>query len=249
MSGSDDYTLRARVAPAVIAVASPVALAVTLIPFTSGEAKVIPIAVAAFTALAGQLGRDIGEGRQAGLFQKWGGAPTTSLLRHTQSGGHALSAMILSRRRRQLEQLWGPGGALPTQQEELADPSGSDAAIDDYVAVLRSRTRDSGKFPLVTAENINYGFRRNCLGLKAWALWLVVVTLVLSVVLGTILGLHRSNQAGYAFVIPFGIGVLAGLWFWRSVTEDWVHRGARRYARSLLETLDVLEADGRPSTS
>ena len=200
MIGSDDYTLRARVAPAVIAVAPVVVLALTAIPLTPQGAKVIPIAVAVFVLVAGQRGRDAGQSRERALFEKWGGAPSTSMMR------------------------------LP---------------VTEFVAVLRARTRDAIRFPLVAAENINYGFRRNCWGLRTWGLVFALITLAVSIAVGILLGLYKSPHAGYGLTIPLVSAILAA-WFWKSVTEDWVYIAAKRYARSLLETLDLLLASPEP---
>jgi hypothetical protein len=237
--GSDDYTLRARVAPALAAVAAPVTLTLTSIPFASSEAKIVPLVVAAFIVIAGQLGRDAGERGEAAMFTRWGGPPTTALLRHPLPGKPGLSEAMLARRHRQLELMWGGGLRAPTAEEQQAEPVRSDRVLSDLVAVLRARTRDSGTYPLVLAENINYGFRRNCLGLRSWAIWLAALTIVGSLAAGSLLVLHHATHSGYAFVLPLAVGLLS-LMFWKSVTDDWVHKAARRYASALIETLEIL---------
>lgn len=245
MIGSDDYTLRARVAPAVIAVAPVVVLALTAIPLTPQGAKVIPIAVAVFVLVAGQRGRDAGQSRERALFEKWGGAPSTSMMRLPVRGDLGVNDVMMLRRRSQLEQLWGDGRQMPTAQEQVMTPESADMAITEFVAVLRARTRDAIRFPLVAAENINYGFRRNCWGLRTWGLVFALITLAVSIAVGILLGLYKSPHAGYGLTIPLVSAILAA-WFWKSVTEDWVYIAAKRYARSLLETLDLLLASPEP---
>jgi hypothetical protein len=87
---------------------------------------------------------------------------------------------------------------MPTLEEQRTDPEAADRSIDDFVAVLRARTRDSSKFPLVIAENANYGFRRNSLALRAWAVGVASSTLVVSAIAGVRVGQTYSVQAGYS---------------------------------------------------
>jgi hypothetical protein len=58
----------------------------------------------------------------------------------------------------------------PTAAEEAADPHAADRRYREAVGALRERTRDRSRFGLLLAENIDYGFRRNCLGLRPYAL-------------------------------------------------------------------------------
>ena len=84
MPFSDPYTLRARIAPALI-VALPASLAIfALLPE-------IPLFVTAFsgilgavggTAILAQVGRERGRKKEPALWKSWDGPPTTRLLRH-----------------------------------------------------------------------------------------------------------------------------------------------------------------------
>jgi hypothetical protein len=59
-----------------------------------------------------------------------------------------------------------PHLALPTAEEERADPEGADRAYESVTAWLRTQTRDTKTFSILFRENISYGFRRNLWGLK-----------------------------------------------------------------------------------
>ncbi len=59
------------------------------------------------------------------------------------------------------------GGPAPTAKDEEADPVKCDAYYERCGNWLRENTRDTKKFKLLFDENINYGYRRNLLGLKA----------------------------------------------------------------------------------
>jgi hypothetical protein len=49
--------------------------------------------------------------------------------------------------------------------------------------MLRQRTRDTKIFNKVFAENMEYGFRRNCLGLRPTGLVLAAIGVVATIVL------------------------------------------------------------------
>ena len=68
--------------------------------------------------------------------------------------------------------------ALPTEEEETEDPTGADQQYDAAVNFLREATRDRSKFPLVFAENVNYGFRRNLWGLKPFGLSIALLAAI-----------------------------------------------------------------------
>ena len=57
--------------------------------------------------------------------------------------------------RQQIEQWWSQ--PLPTDAEEQADPELADARYKEVTLALIAATRDKSRFPLVFAENANYG--------------------------------------------------------------------------------------------
>jgi hypothetical protein len=140
----DTYNLRARVAPSIIVVL-PLMLAIA--SWWPGEAKWpgvltgLGVSLALGTLLS-QLGRDLGKERQADLFKKWGGTPTTQLLSHRSS---TLNPHTLARYHEALRQL-RPDLALPRSKEaEIADPSTADAAYASCTDSLRELARDKAK--------------------------------------------------------------------------------------------------------
>ena len=80
----DTYTRRARLYPALL-VALPLGLA-TLAWFPEGLAGWGTlwglVTWSGATALLAQVGRDKGRVKEPGLFEQWGGKPTTRMLRH-----------------------------------------------------------------------------------------------------------------------------------------------------------------------
>ena len=172
----DRYTVRTRIQPALYVV---LPFGVVLFVWMPGESLPAGALLGLFatgggTAVLSQLGRDLGRRKQAGLWERWGGPPTTSLLRFRDS----LNRSLLQHWRAKLESL--RGHALPSEQEEVEDPVGSDQKYEAAVNYLRESTRDTEKFPLVFAENINYGFRRNLWGMKPYGLVIAILAMVCS---------------------------------------------------------------------
>ena len=204
------------------------------------------LAAAGGTAVMAQLGRDRGRKKEPGLWKSWDGPPTTRLLRHRRiSGDSALSPDL----RRQVEE-W-IGYSLPTKQEEEADPKWADTKYEQAVTSLREGTRDRVKFPLVFAENVNYGFRRNLWGLKligapvAVALVLVCWTLFTL----TIWGRPWPEPWWDVLVSPDSTAVIriavavvntafAVFWlYW--VKPTWIKVAANAYAERLMESVQT----------
>jgi hypothetical protein len=125
------------------------------------------------------------------------------------------------------------GEPLPTEAEEEANPDEADQRYEVAVAALRDRTRDESRFRLVAEENAEYGFRRNCLGLRPLAVG--VAFLVLSVS-GTLFLCGSHSQ----FLLPGAVSVLALVFWLAVVTDEWVRSAADRYAVRLLETVESL---------
>lgn len=55
-------------------------------------------------------------------------------------------------------------------EQEQADPTAADHSYAAAVAVLREATRDTNRYPLVFAENVSYGFRRNCWAIRPFGI-------------------------------------------------------------------------------
>ena len=60
----------------------------------------------------------------------------------------------------------GPKLALPTVAAEANNPAGSDSVYMSATKWLLSQTRDTKVYSLLFQQNINYGYRRNMLGLR-----------------------------------------------------------------------------------
>lgn len=169
------------------------------------------------------------------MWAEWGGPPTTQRLRWSESTPKGAQ----QRRHSLIEGLISE--PLPSETEENADPTEADRRYEIAVAALRELTRDAFRFNLVAEENAEYGFRRNCLGLRLLA---VVVALLVLAVSGILILVASHGE----FFIPLGVAVLS-LVFWAGVVRaSWVRVAADRYAVRLLETVESLGQE-RPRRS
>lgn len=222
----DWYGRRARLAPIALAAAPAVALAGGSVAALGEQGSIAAFILAAVGLVACGVVRDLGLRLQPSLWEEWGGPPTTALLRWRSENPevplrHERIAAIT-------------GHALPTRAAEEMDPIDADRRYEAAVSDIRDLTRDRARFPLVAEENAEYGFRRNCLGLKP-----VALTVALAVTAASLL-LILLGAAPERYLLSGVAGVLAALLWWRLVCPDWVHAAADRYATRLIETLATL---------
>jgi hypothetical protein len=137
---------------------------------------------------------------------------------------------LLALRHRSLRAI-APDILLPASlAEEAANKLAADGAYEACVSVLRTRTRDHHKFPLVFEENCDYGFRRNLFGLRSWG--------VAALLAGcAAVGIRVWSTSDMTALQLAAAAVMLGQGFlWLTVVnEDWVRRAADTYAARLLE--------------
>lgn len=232
----DPYDRKARLYPALLVMLVPVVASTLVAPvFSSQLAGLASLAIAlGGLMLLCSLGREWGKRKEQKLFENWGGTPTTLMLLRTTS---QLDQLTLGRYRKVIE-LQVPGLHFPDLISEASDPTKSAAICESAVKWLREATRDTKKFALVFAENTNYGFRRNLLGVKPLALVVCALTLA-----ATVLHAWVSTAGNLSAVTPQSwIAVVAaciGLVVWGIViSEDFVKTTAFAYATALLATCD-----------
>jgi len=231
----DQYTIRARVVPALL-VALPLGLAALAWSpdGISGWSALRGLAVwCGGTVLLGQLGRDAGRRRQPELFQRWGGPPTTKRLRHSGGGNR----VTRERAHKKLSALMQK--KLPTAAAEAAAPRAADEVYEACADYLRGKTRDRKRFHLVFDENCSYGLRRNLWGLKPLGVTLTLMALAATALMPVIR--HATITAAMQSALVPGAMILVILAGWLFiVTPAWVEVPANAYADRLLEAAESL---------
>ena len=196
--------------------------------------RVSPLVVlAALSFVASQIGADIGKRLEKRLWARWDGPPTTRFLRH---GNQEYSEIT---RRTVHESLLGLGLRVPTTEEQNQNPEYSDECYAASTAELRRLTRNKRKYPLVHKRLIDYGFRRNMLGLK----WIGLATAVAaSLACSSLILWNRDTPSLVGPLLTVGtISAGMGICWLTLVSDKAVSLGAERYAHTLLETAIDLE--------
>ena len=221
----DAYSRRARLAPAALAALPAIVLLGSGLVDPEKAGSILAMALGAVGIVVCGVVRDAGRRVQAKLWAGSGGSPTLQRLRWAEAPD-----------RQAVERLHERVGdvvstPLPTEPEEKADPAGAAGRYDEATAELRELTRSREQFPLVFEENANYGFRRNCLGLRPLAL---VVALAVLATSGALLALGHDEPRFWAAA---GVACVALIGWWLLVTERWVEAAGKIYADRLFEAV------------
>lgn len=243
----DPYNRQARLYPALLTLLPAIFTAAAWFPaLLAGTVAGMLLSVFAVCGglyLLADLARSNGKKLERGLLQAWGGWPSTRLLRHRDGD------LPASSKNRYCHALANKmGSRWPTIAEEQLDPAASDDFYRSATDWLREQTRGS-EYSRLLAENINYGFRRNLLGLRPIGLGISVASLAI-----TIIGIgHRAGwsfarlydvmaEPGIAPMSAAGIASIIALLFWSIIVKPiWVKHAGDDYARSLLACCDTLK--------
>jgi hypothetical protein len=237
----DRYDWQARIYPAIL-VLLPLGLFLLVWMFNLGEVpkaqdlvKLVPGSAigACMLLFLAQLARSYGKKREQRLINDWGGWPTTLALRHRD----ATIDPVTKRRYHEALARLVPNVAVPTAADEAADPQGADTVYGSCVKYVKAQTRDAKEYSLLLTENIDYGFRRNLLGLKQLG-----KICSLAGVIGCLWRLirevqHHGQTVPLTFLCLFVCLLLVYFWSVR-INAAWVRQAADAYAARLLETLD-----------
>jgi hypothetical protein len=224
----DEYDLRARLLPALVITFPALAFIYGMVPAARGfwggvSGSVLELAV---LSVLMRIGRDRGARLQSCLYTRWGGKPTTIMLRHSD---RHLDSHTKERYKKVLQQM--SGLQLPNPDQERADPATADAVYESCVRVLIEKRR--GKpYRLLFNENCNYGFVRNLVGLKPIGLTLVGVTLAIDTLLYV-----RGAASPDGLRASATVSVLTGIVLLLMTTKT-VRRSGEAYAEALFRTCE-----------
>jgi len=228
----DAYTRRAGIAPGLIAAAPAVAVAGAGVLSSDPGIRALALLSTALGIALAALVRSAGRRLEPDLWESWGGSPTVRRLRWRD----AERADVIVRLHGRINELLDE--ALPNQSAEAADPEGADRQYEEAVAVLRERTRDQHRFRLVFSENADYGFRRNSLGIRPFAIGVAALAAGLSLALAIVRGDEWTR-----WMVACLVSAGAWAYWWRVVTPAWVREAAETYADRLFEAVDTLRRD------
>lgn len=234
----DAYSLKARIFPVFI-VLSPILILYFFLYYKNWEvpqAVLVFLSTLGFTFLFSQLGRDRGKRKEKEIFDSWGGMPTTQYQRY-RSG--YLDEITRARYHQKLKQLMNID--LSTKELEENDPDKADEIYIACTKYLINHTRDKKKFPLVFAENVNFGFRRNLWGMKSYAILIILICITILLLLKYYWIIENtSNFLLHEVIIPIIIYFIF-LYIWIFViSREWIKATGFEYAKRLFESIDSL---------
>lgn len=242
----DPYDLRARVAPGLWIIFPLLTAAICLVgPKHPLLTALLSLASACGGPyLLGSIVRTWGTNAQTKLYIKWGGMPTTMLLRHRDK---TIDTFSKQRYHEAITRKFGI--PLPSFDEEKANPDFADEAYRSATEQLISLTRDTKKFSLLFKELIAYGFNRNMYGARwvgsAICLTAMAIVLIHAHVVGlTTPSMNPGKIEGMSIGewITFGISLGLLLTWLFHFTGHTVKGAGIAYAKRLLECLGKVSA-------
>jgi hypothetical protein len=246
----DRYTREARLAPAFLCF-FPVLL--VLVAWFANLQGIIPgllaiLCVFGVVRWVSRIARGIGDTKEIGLFRKWGGKPTTTLLRVNPKAAigrdrseERFTEFLFQGQERATVENWYLEKArqrLPNEADELKAeniPQGLDELYEPVVARMRENSRGSA---LVFEENLSYGFQRNLFALKKFAIACAVGSLIVQAIAALILwklrvrGIAHPSWVALLAVAIATIAFLAAILCY--VSEESVKLQGFTYARQLI---------------
>jgi len=241
----DSYNRVARIYPGMLAIAPVLWTLASLEPdLFVGSASRVVVSGSCFLGsltLLASIARWRGKHVESVLVQKWGGWPTTAILRHSD---RTIDSFTKARYHQELEKIC-VGLKLPSEDQEKQSPSDADARYRSATKCLIEKRRED-KYHLLHKENALYGFRRNLLGLKPAALVILVVLTSLiaiplwngapaSISLQTIEADLSERRQIYSLLIANLCAII--IWTW-AVRPGFVRQSSEEYAIALFRTMD-----------
>ena len=228
----DEYSLNARVRPALLALLSITVFSYLAFPqlynLLVGAISIF-VVFGLVTALA-HFCRSAGSAAENRLYKAWGGKPTTIMLRHRDSQIDPVTKRRYHEFLAKNVQNW----IAPSEEDESRDPLKADQAYESAVRWLLEYTRDQKQYTIIFKENISYGFRRNCYGIK----WLAaILTLVPIIVIGIDLFIEQVSiisDGATISLVSVTLSLILFCWWLFVVKEAWVKDAATAYAVRLL---------------
>jgi hypothetical protein len=241
----DGYTLRARLAPAIIAAAPAFAFVALLISWSrfSVSNAIATLGLLVLLFALSDFARSRGKRIEPSIFQALGGKPSITMLRYSDD------SFDRPTKNRYLTFLAGKiSEPVPSEDDEQRDRAAADGFYERCGAWLRENTRNTKKFSILFNENVSYGYRRNLFSLKWPALGLnfVVVIVCIWALAGggpfADLGALKSR-----IMVVFAVAAIHAAYIGLAVNQRGVGEAARAYARQLILSCETFLGKDKPA--
>jgi len=246
LAAFDAYSLKARIYPALLAMLPLILAVITIFPavisINLSKSIILTLLLLGLLYLMSNLARFRGKLAEPKLLERWGGWPSTILLRHRDATIDSYT------KARYISVLAGmcPDLIFPNPNEESA---GFEAADNIYRSATKRliEARRGAEYKMLHDENIQYGFRRNAFGLKPVAVALALFS-ALAIIAMWVINFNSSlapnniwEKLSSDWHLP-ALVIFDVCWaiMWIVIfSEQFVLRGAYEYAVALLRTLDA----------
>lgn len=237
----DPYDLKARLFPGLLVLLP----AIVFLVLIYGPEHPLVVALSSILATCGgpyllaSFVRTWGQRAEDRLNKKWGGKPSTIMMRHgdsrlpqqTKQRYHSLVTSKL-------------GIAMPTPLDEQSDPQKADQAYISAADALRPKTNDPKKFPFVFKELVAYGYNRNAYGSRWFGLLVSLGAAASTMLQAEALNLQQpylklevlAPQQYLVLAMSLTFVLLWGFHF----TGSTVEQAGYSYAKRLWEALDKI---------
>lgn len=232
----DTYSIYARFRPAMLVLFPLFVTLATQFPaiYQTGSAAIFSIAAGCGVLYFLASGvRYMGRKKEVELYEIWGGMPSTLWLRH---GDANLDPVTKSRYHSFLSgKISVP---FPSRDDEAQDSLKADDIYRSATKWLLEFTRDKKAHPMVFSENVSYGFRRNCLGIKPYAL---AISFFCAAFTGVSIYVHgvRLTEIDDGKIISLAVSTVCLFLWMLLVTPNWVKDAAHAYVRALFASCDT----------
>jgi hypothetical protein len=240
-SDRDEYARRARYLPGLLMLA-PVGIVVAaagwqdarMVTVIVGAAVTIglPVVLESFVRQQG-LAFEVTElagsdGRWVTTQMMWPLADTDAETIRNAENRRVVEAVIARRL---------PADVPPDEDAAVA------ATLDGAIAEIRSITRDASTYPILKAENAEYGMWRNLRGVRAFGRWIAAACAVASLVLIAASASDSVTSSAAELVVGLlAIVAIAAFW-WIVPTDRRIRQAAQRYALALFDAARLLTRD------
>lgn len=227
----DAYTIRARLFPAIIATAPALAALTLLISWESfGVSNVIASTgmLVLLFAIA-DFSRSRGRAIEAKIHADHGGIPSVTMFRRSDQ---TINAGSKDRYREFIARSLGIDA--PTPKRELKNQAEADDFYAQCGVWLRQNTRDQRKFSILLGENITYGFRRNLLGIKSFALWLNAIVVAMCVFILWRVSWDIGGALGSKVLVVVVVAAAHAAYMLLAVNRQAVWDASKAYGRELI---------------
>jgi hypothetical protein len=237
--GLDRYERQARLKPALLALLPALVTVAVWQPgvWTALSGLASLLVGCGLTFMMAKVARYRGRIVERELITRHGGRMTEAFLRHRDA---SISATTKARYHAFLV---NRGFHMPTPVEEMAALHDADGHYRAGVDWLLEATRDEKVYPLVKDELIDYGFRRNLLGLKPVGILIAAVVLLIHLWLAAT---HfDGDETRFWTATAVAVAMAGVLSAWTLVVRmPFVEDASHSYATRLLAACDVIATGG-----